>query len=405
MSAAQEHPPLSSLDEDQRKFFSFWEGTKRGVLALERKHFNDPERQDLHDYIAHEKDLRRAVIAHDHPYRTAWDALITCFIIYTAIAIPFYIGFDVPLSPTAQGIEILITVLFGLDMLLNFNTSYVDGETEKVVVRRRQIAQHYLQTWFVVDFISTFPFDAVLQLHHAATADSSSTWAAIRLVRVLRLVRLGRLYHAMTQSTFWRDRLPISPAVLALSLLLMQIFYVTHLFACFWHFISLSDAERSHTSGGGGGGSDQYRTNWRESFGFALSSTTIGQRYVASIYYVLVTMATIGYGDIYPTNDLERLFGVFTILTGVIVLSMLVNRVTSVLATINPLSSAYEQQLEQLKASLKGLQLPFHLRRQAKVRASVPFSSLSPSLSSLSSYRLTHAPSTPPLPPLPPHRS
>lgn len=57
------------LDEEQRKFFSFWEGTKRGVLALERKHFNDPERQDLHDYIAHEKVSRpppptRLVVSH-----------------------------------------------------------------------------------------------------------------------------------------------------------------------------------------------------------------------------------------------------------------------------------------------------------------------------------------------------
>lgn len=303
------------------------------------------------------------MIAHDHPYRTAWDVFITCIILYSVISIPFYIGFDVPLSPTAKGIEILITILFGIDILLNFNTSYVDGETEKVIVRRRQIAQHYLQTWFAVDFIATFPFDAVLQ---HSTNDSSSTLAAIRLVRVLRLVRLGRLYHTLTQSKFWRDKLPISPAVLALFLLLMQIFYVTHIFACFWHFISLSDTERLHTNGGGGG-SDKYPTNWRESFGFELNTTTIGQRYVASTYYVLVTMATIGYGDIYPTNDLERLFGVFTILTGVIVLSMLVNRVTSVLATINPLSSAYEQQIEQLKASLKSIKLPFHLRRQAKV--------------------------------------
>lgn len=53
--SAREQLPRSPLDEEQRKFFSFWEGTKRGVLALERKHFNDPERQDLHDYIAHEK--------------------------------------------------------------------------------------------------------------------------------------------------------------------------------------------------------------------------------------------------------------------------------------------------------------------------------------------------------------
>jgi hypothetical protein len=244
-------------------------------------------------------------------------------------------------------IEIIITVFFGVDIFINFNTSYVDHETEMLVVRRRKIAMHYLQTWFLIDFFSTFPFDLILRSH------SANTLAAVRLVRVVRLVRIVKLYQKLTQSKFWRDNSPISPGAFSLGMLIMQIFYVTHLFACFWHYIGSID--------------DGYPTTWRKTFDFQDHQSTIGQRYVVSVYYVLITMATIGYGDIHPTNDLERMFGVITILTGVIVLSALVNRVTSVLNSINPLSSSYAQQLEQMKQGLMGLRLPFYLRKQAKV--------------------------------------
>ncbi len=37
---------------------------------------------------------------------------------------------------------------------------------------------------------------------------------------------------------------------------------------------------------------------------------------MASLYYIIVTMLTVGYGDIHPTNFLERVYGILTMLTG-----------------------------------------------------------------------------------------
>lgn len=309
------------------------------------------------------------MFSHDHRYRVLWDMFVSCFIIYSIISIPFYIGFEITLTNPILAVEVLITVVFSLDILINFNTSYIDRDTEKVVVRRRHIALHYLQTWFFLDFFSTFPFDLLI---HSMQEHATSALAAIRLVRVFRLIRVVKLYDKLTQSKFWRNNSPISPAVFSLGLLMLQIFYVTHLFACFWHYIGTVE-ENNKVSDDATHRDNQnslynFPTNWRETFHFLDHESTIGQRYVACLYYVLITMATIGYGDIYPTNDLERLFGIVTILTGVIVLSALVNRVTSVLNTINPLSSAYEQQMKQLKQGLLYVKLPLHLRKQAKVR-------------------------------------
>lgn len=40
------------------------------------------------------------------------------------------------------------------------------------------------------------------------------------------------------------------------------------------------------------------------------------QVYVASLYWSVLTLTTVGYGDIVPTNDGERLFTVFVMLAG-----------------------------------------------------------------------------------------
>jgi len=44
-----------------------------------------------------------------------------------------------------------------------------------------------------------------------------------------------------------------------------------------------------------------------------------GWSWITSLYFVVATLATVGYGDIHPTNDVTRLFTVFFILFGVTV--------------------------------------------------------------------------------------
>lgn len=271
------------------------------------------------------------------------------FVLYSVVTLPYYIGFDVKVSAEEHNVEILITILFGIDIILNFNTAYIDRDTEKLVVRRRAIAKQYLRGWFWVDILATIPFDSILQ----SLFDEHRKFALVRIIRVFRLIRLVKLYETVTRSSIWHETIQISPSIISLVILLMQIFYVTHIFACFWHYIALPASVGS------------YPTTWLLSFG--LDSKPLRERYVASVYYVLITMITIGYGDIYPTNDLERLYGIMTILTGVIVMSAMVNRVTSVIANLNPVQRAIDSQMEDLRSRLLRLKLPFYLRKKATV--------------------------------------
>lgn len=52
-----------------------------------------------------------------------------------------------------------------------------------------------------------------------------------------------------------------------------------------------------------------------------------------SLYFSVVTLATVGYGDFHPVTDLGKLFTVLYILTGVGVLVVFASRVVNVMVT------------------------------------------------------------------------
>lgn len=57
--------------------------------------------------------------------------------------------------------EIGVDLSFGHDIYLNFRTAYFSDEG-KLIRDAKQIAFTYLKGWFLVDFISIFPFEVVV---------------------------------------------------------------------------------------------------------------------------------------------------------------------------------------------------------------------------------------------------
>ena len=57
-------------------------------------------------------------------------------------------------------------------------------------------------------------------------------------------------------------------------------------------------------------------------------------RYVAACYLAVVTISTVGYGDITPTNETEVLVTIFLVFTGVSSSSYIMSRLTSIFAIV-----------------------------------------------------------------------
>lgn len=54
-----------------------------------------------------------------------------------------------------------VDVTFVIDILINFRTTFVNGQDE-VVSHPGRIAVHYLTGWFLIDLVAAIPFDLLL---------------------------------------------------------------------------------------------------------------------------------------------------------------------------------------------------------------------------------------------------
>eukprot|EP01039_Chlorochromonas_danica_P006251 gene6251-6892_t len=327
-------------------FRSFWEGVRRGVESTNKvsSQYSAGARHKNSGWTA--RQSRNRWVCHpDHPLKIAWDIALCLLVFYSLIIIPYHIGFNSNFTSSEDAVNIFITTCFALDILISFNTAYQDSATEKFVYRRRVIARHYLVFWFWVDLVAAIPFDTIC----AAFVDAESM-ATIRLVRVLRLVRLVKLYRIFREGNALTSFL--HPGLVSLATLLLQLFFIAHLFACFWHYLAISNL------------ANDYETNWLAYGQF--TDQTVVQRYVAACYFTVVTMLTIGYGDIHGTNQPERIYAIVMMLVGGIVFGALTNQITALLAKRNPQDRAFKENMNEFKSFLSSTDIIKPLQRRAK---------------------------------------
>jgi heme/copper-type cytochrome/quinol oxidase subunit 4 len=121
-------------------------------------------------------------------------------------------------------------VLFGLDVLISIRTTIVDEISKVEIKDAREIAKRYiLRGRFIIDVISSIPFDALIGTH----SDKLKLISILKLARIFRFTRIISFLNATED--------------FKLSLKLFKlIFYLViylHLQACAWFFFTNLDKE------------------------------------------------------------------------------------------------------------------------------------------------------------------
>ena len=78
--------------------------------------------------------------------------------------------------------------------------------------------------------------------------------------------------------------------------------------------------------------SENEETTWIETHGIADAS--ISEKYVTSCYWAVVTISTVGYGDITPTNEPEVLVTIILVFLGVSMYSYIISRLTKIFSQV-----------------------------------------------------------------------
>lgn len=174
------------------------------------------------------------------PARILWDIFLMLVIVYQAISVPFRICFSVPVTGAWVSLEFTFTLVFILDIFVNFNTGfYMKGE---LVMTRKLIVKNYLKFWFWLDLLASFPY---YWLSDGPFSDEPSDENLYRAPQVLRLIKLFRLLRLLRLAKLKRILMKIEDHIASNSLatlfvllrLLSVVFFIAHWTACWWYFI------------------------------------------------------------------------------------------------------------------------------------------------------------------------
>lgn len=82
--------------------------------------------------------------------------------------------------------------------------------------------------------------------------------------------------------------------------------------------------------------------------------------YIISLYWSVMTMSTIGYGDVTPKTQYERLYEIFGMILGASVYAYMVGAICSIVASMNAASAEFNQQMDRSVARLESFSVRTH---------------------------------------------
>lgn len=279
--------------------------------------------------------------------RISWDIFILGLLLYISMALPYNIGFVVENSETQNYVDRVIDWLFMLDVVLNFRTGY-NTQLGIEVLDSRLVAIRYLKSWFALDVLSSVPVDMISDGFTALRP--MKLLKGTKVAKCLKLLKLGKVFKGFETSresiqsledAFWssqvRNRLRVAGIATCT-------FLTCHWMAC---FMAIS----------GPGFLDTYSGDM---------GTGAPERYLAALYWAMTTITTVGYGDITPDSNGERIYAMLAMVVGGSFYGYIIGSISLLVSTNDLNTRAFCEKMDLVQAWLEHHQLPVHLRRRVR---------------------------------------
>lgn len=237
----------------------------------------------------------------DRPFRFAFDIFMLFYLLFFVANILLKQAFELKQSDYISLIwvcfEIFPMWLFLFQAFLDLNTSYYSKGM--YISNRLDIVKNYMKYNFLLDLVTIAPLFA-----------NNTQYEFIEIIVTLRLINVESLVRRLEEYLQLKGK---KEGLFQLLKLIINLLFLAHMSACAWHYVGLTELKN---------GVD---INWLTIKGIEFKSWYI--RYIYSFYFSIVTMMTVGYGDISPNNYIECMFLIFMIIYGCGVFAYSINNI------------------------------------------------------------------------------
>jgi potassium voltage-gated channel Eag-related subfamily H protein 7 len=341
-----------------------------------------------------------------HPqsrFMQRWDLFMLLLMCFTAIVTPYEIGF---LSTEINGlffVNRISDIGFFIDMFIQFRLGFFDVNRQTFEMRQGIIIKRYLMGWFIIDSVSTMPYDclgiimsgggseedAVAQMAGAgaveagaAAAGEASNLEQLKILRILKLLKMVKMIRVLKSARMVKRliaSLGISNSNTALLKFMFLIMAMLHWTACVWRMVP--DLEGGETSwittdscpaatlplsagdGDGDGGSSTGNSSiYDDGYGSVQMSVVVdpGTVYLHTFEFAIKIMA-FSYTGCGPSTGFERGVALVIMLVAGSCYGYVIGGICGILATLDPVTQEFRDTMDLTKMYMREVNAPREL--------------------------------------------
>ena len=311
------------------------------------------------------------------PLYILWKRMINCLVMMVCFVLPALIAFnysDMPalrfeqdlrvvknidlqkkeqLGTALDGLLLFVDICFCFDVLGNFFAPFFEEEEleSKLVDDPWVVSYTYLTGWFLVDFLGSFPFDTAL----SPLVDADG----VRFLELLGLFRLLRLYHVRKAWGFVERDPHVSVTRISFIKYSAILLLAGHWSGCLlWYLAKAEEFDE---------------TTWVYAVDPELRLQSIFRQYNTALYWALVTLTTVGYGDISPRNPTERSFTMVIMLMNMCISAYVIGTMTTLITKGDQKLSRFRDNMANLIRFMRRHEVPLHIQQHAMAHVHLSF--------------------------------
>lgn len=284
-----------------------------------------------------------------------WQLFMAVPLLYTGTVVPFklaYIDFRIPNSDgeidhygpseySWRAVDFFLDILFFMDLISNFFIAYYDVRGV-LHSHPAKIWKNYMEGWFWLDLVACVPEELWSLLFTLMLGGGSGSGKHIaRLPRMYKILKLSKLIRLSKGTKIMRvvKVMDYNPLVFFIRSVIGQsrlanvakfvcyLFFMSHILGCAWYMIAALHKDLEITW--------VVRRMSETSRTYHLRDMNPIAQWLTSTYFVLTVCTTVGFGDISPFSPYEIVFGIFLMILGAIVNSIIVSEVIAVLTRVD----------------------------------------------------------------------
>jgi len=250
-------------------------------------------------------------------------------------------------------IEIAFESIFAVDMITKFLLEYTDDFNNHLIRDLSMISMRYLKSGFIFDLLPLIPINWVLHFKYShifyiikvirlldtfELLDTSRFMSHVKKFYESRLKKVCEIEHLANNIELDQNKIM---TVIMISYifktfkLVIIIFQVSYFLGIFFYIYSYIAKDITEI---------YYPDNENEDFITTfLDDKNSYERAIAMTYYAFTSLSTVGFGDMYPVNNAERLVVAFILLFGVAIFSYVMGNFIQILDTFKSINAEIEE--------------------------------------------------------------